>query len=121
MDIGVAEIRKWHVAKGWSDVGYHYVIRRNGAIEMGRDEAVVGAHTEGYNAKSIGICVVGGTNKSGAAENNFTGEQFDTLDTWLRSLKDDYPRAVVHGHREFANKDCPSFDVHEWMKERDIG
>lgn len=115
-DIGVAEIRQWHTEKGWSDVGYHYVIRRNGTIEDGRAEDSIGAHTVGYNARSIGICMVGGINKKGAAESNFTPPQWLALERLLRVLRAKYPAATIHGHREFAKKDCPSFDVQAWIK-----
>lgn len=79
MDIGAAEIRRWHKEKGWADIGYHYVIRRNGVLEVGRDESTVGAHAVGHNARSIGICLVGGIDEQGHAENNFTPAQFAAL------------------------------------------
>src|SRR5690606_114532 len=60
MDIGAKEIDVWHKQRGWSKIGYHFVIRRNGVIEKGRDISEVGAHVEGYNKNSIGICMVGG-------------------------------------------------------------
>lgn len=121
MNIGANEIRKWHTdpkpkGNGWMDIGYHYVIRRSGDIDHGRDENIVGAHCEGHNANSIGVCLVGGITKQGATENNFTPEQFKTLTNLVRSLVEYYPGATIHGHREFSNKDCPSFDVQEWCK-----
>lgn len=117
MNIGAAEIRQWHLAKGWKDIGYHYVIRRNGEIETGRPEIQVGAHVEGHNANSIGVCMVGGINKTGAAEANFTAAQWVSLERLIRILKAKYPQATVHGHREYAKKDCPSFSVQEWLEE----
>ena len=63
MDIGVEEIRRWHKERGWSDIGYHYVIRRNGKIEEGRNDGIVGAHAKGMNENSLGICMVGGKSK----------------------------------------------------------
>ena len=61
MDVGVKEIDQWHRARGFSGgVGYHYVIRRDGTLEHGRAEAAVGAHVEGYNHNSVGVCLGGG-------------------------------------------------------------
>lgn len=125
MNIGAEEIRKWHTdpkpkGNGWSDIGYHYVIRRNGEIDHGRDEQVVGAHCEGHNQNSLGVCLVGGIDDAGKAENNFTPEQFKTLENLLRSIQTDYPGVTIYGHREFSKKECPSFDVQNWLKVRGI-
>ena len=117
MDIGVKEIRKWHTDKGWSDIGYHFVIRRDGAIEDGRDIDKVGAHVAGYNTGSIGICMVGGVDAAMKAADNFTVEQWRSIRNLLKILKFDYPKATIHGHNEFANKACPSFDVQKELKE----
>ena len=79
MDIGVKEIRQWHVAKNWSDIGYHDVIRRDGTLEEGRPLERAGAHIRGRNANSIAVCMIGGVKADMEAANNFTKEQFDTL------------------------------------------
>lgn len=129
MNISVDEIRRWHVQeRGWSDIGYHFVIRRDGTVQTGRDIdhdgdifEEIGAHTEGYNKNSIGICLVGGKGDDGKPENNFTEKQFRSLETLLRVIKADYPRATIHGHREFNSaKACPSFDVQEWLKGKNL-
>jgi len=117
MDIGVADIDRWHRALGWLCVGYHYVIRRNGAVEKGRDEGAVGAHEPSVNAVSVAVCLVGGVAADvKTAENNFTPEQMASLETLLRELRQRYPNAVILGHRDCPNvrKDCPSFDAKEW-------
>lgn len=123
-DIGAKEIRQWHRAKGWIDIGYHFVIRRNGRVEKGRPEDVVGAHVEGHNSNSIGICLVGGVKEGapGKAQNNFTPAQFAALAELLRDLKTRYPQAEVRGHRDFVGvrKSCPSFDVRQWLKETNV-
>lgn len=118
MDIGVKEIRKWHVEeRGWQDIGYHYVIRRDGTLEKGRDEAVKGAHCANHNYNSIGICLVGGmAQHSSKAEDNFLKPQFDTLAKLIRDLRTRYPLARICGHNEFANKDCPVFDVDKFLQ-----
>lgn len=118
MDIGAEEIRRWHVnGNGWSDIGYHYVIKRDGMVDAGRDVEITGAHTKGHNKGSIGICMVGGIDSEGNAQNNFTRRQFKTLENMVRFMKATYKNATIHGHREFANKACPSFDVQKWLKE----
>lgn len=102
---------------GWSDVGYHFIIRRNGIIENGRPLERAGAHVKNFNSNSIGICLVGGLNASGAGENNFTIEQFSSLETLLKSLKGKFPNAQILGHRDFPKvaKECPCFDVRDWV------
>ncbi len=132
MDIGADKIRQWHTdpppsGRGWADIGYHFVIRRNGVVEDGRDLdgdgdifEEVGAHTVGYNQNSVGVCLVGGINKAGKTENNFTPEQFTSLTRLLRFLRAKFPTVTIHGHREFAAKDCPSFDVQAWLKENPL-
>lgn len=118
--IDVEDIRKWHKAKGWSDVGYHYVITRAGRVQKGREEDRIGAHVEGFNGRSIGICLVGGVSEDDFTkpENNFTPLQMTALRNLLAELAKRYPAAVVQGHRDFPNvkKACPSFDVRAWLK-----
>lgn len=132
MDIGVDWIRKLHKDKGWSDVGYHHVIRRNGVREAGRPERIAGAHVVGHNANSIGVCLVGGIKSGGKAETNFTEAQYAALEQTLRELKDRFPRARICGHRDLSPdrngngkvepgewvKDCPTFDVAAWWTKR---
>ena len=119
MDVGAAEIDRWHRAEGWFKIGYHYVIRRNGKIEKGRPESEIGAHVSGYNSVSLGVCLVGGCDDRMKAANNFTPAQFESLRTLLTELKTRYPEAIIQGHRDFPNvkKDCPSFDVKKWWSE----
>lgn len=111
MNIGADEIRVWHVdGNGWKDIGYHYVIRRDGTLENGRPESDTGAHVAGHNADSIGICLVGG--KPGA---NFTRQQWATLEKLVNGLTVKYPHAMVMGHRDLdPGKRCPTFDARAW-------
>ena len=120
MDIGVFEIRQWHMRRGWSDIGYHYVIRRDGAIEKGRSDTAPGAHAAGYNMNSLGICLVGGLKQgTSKAEDNFTDAQFEALVSLLKTLKVRYPLAEYLGHRDLpgVRKACPSFDVTSKLEE----
>lgn len=123
-DIGVKEIRQWHKNQGWQDIGYHYVIRRDGKVERGRAENLVGSHVAGRNSNSVGVCMVGGVSQNNfeKAENNFTPAQFASLKTLLKMLADKYKGAVVLGHRDFpkVSKACPSFDAIAWAKKEGL-
>lgn len=111
------DIDRWHREKGYKKVGYHYVIDLDGTVEKGRDESEIGAHCQGKNKNSIGICYVGGLDINGKPKDTRTKEQKEALWNLLRELLVKYPKATIHGHRDFANKACPSFDV---SKEYDI-
>ena len=115
MDIGKREIDTWHRQRGWLKIGYHYVIKRDGTLEEGRDRDVIGAHAKGHNSKSLGICLVGGVNDENEPENNFTEEQYSCLTGLLSSLIVIYPDAQIVGHNTLdQGKACPSFNVEEW-------
>lgn len=113
------EIRQWHQAKGWQDIGYNIVIPRDGTIQIGRPMDYQGAHVEGYNSSALGICLVGGVSEADPkkAENNFTEKQFAALLDALRFCRRYAPTVKIQGHRDFPNvaKDCPSFDVRAWL------
>lgn len=117
-NIGATTIRGWHTQKGFSDIGYHYVIRLDGTIEEGRSIDQIGAHCQGHNRNSIGICYIGGTEKDcKTPKDTRTTQQREALQQLCKQLKAEYPNATIHGHSEFANKACPSFDVKQWIKE----
>lgn len=120
MDIHAETIARWHRARGWFGIGYHYVITRGGKVETGRPLENPGAHASGYNARSIGICLVGGVSEADTkvAENNFTPEQFEELAYLIETLAERFPKARVLGHRDLPGvaKACPSFDVVSWLK-----
>jgi N-acetylmuramoyl-L-alanine amidase len=111
-EVSVSEIRQWHKQRGFSDVGYHYVIHLDGTIEPGRDVDLVGAHCTGYNTYSIGVCYVGGMDAQNKnPKDTRTLKQKEALCKLLEFLKVLYPGARIYGHRDFANKACPSFDA----------
>lgn len=118
-DVGVEETRQWHKARGWSDIGYHAVIRRSGVIEFGRPAERVGAHVRGHNVGSLGICLVGGHGSAAddQFDEHFTPAQKVMLVGMLRGLKLALPHATIHGHNEFAAKACPGFEVSSWLEE----
>lgn len=117
-----AVIDRWHRERGWLGIGYHYVIKRDGTVEVGRGpdpltgHASIGAHVEGYNDRSLGICLAGGMDAANKnPENNFTAEQFASLQKLLYQLLCLHSRARICGHNELnPNKACPSFDVPTW-------
>ena len=117
-DFSAKVIREWHVnGNGWDDIGYHYVIRLDGTLEYGRMVDIQGAHCKGHNKKSIGICYVGGMDREMKTwEDTRTEDQKETLLSLLKLLKKAHPNAVVHGHRDFSKKACPSFDANEEYK-----
>lgn len=116
----VEDIDLWHRGRGFrrdpklignnnpalTSIGYHYVIYVGGAVRIGRGEREIGAHCKGHNANSIGVALVG-TDK-------FSPAQWASLKNNIEGLLTRYPDATVHGHREFAAKDCPGFDVKRW-------
>lgn len=107
----VSEIRAWHKARGFNDIGYHYVIALDGVLFDGRPIEKMGAHCKGHNRNSVGICYVGGVDKNMKPKDTRTEAQKDTLIKLVTELKQVFPTASIHGHREFARKACPSFDV----------
>lgn len=117
-NIGVDEIRKMHTDRGWSDIGYHYVIKRDDTIQVGRPVEKKGAHAKGHNSDSIGICLVGGIDKDGKPDANFTIGQYLSLIQLLTRLKIEYELTDedIYGHRDVSSKACPCFDIHELLK-----
>ena len=114
-DFSAATIRGWHVnGRGWSDIGYHWVIRLDGTIEVGRPLEKSGAHTKGHNKDSVGVCYIGGLDEDGKAKDTMNPEQEKAWRMIVLSLRTLYGNHMtIHGHNEFANKACPSFTVKE--------
>lgn len=107
----VADIDKWHRQRGFTCIGYHYVVYLDGSVHEGRDISRIGAHTSGHNATSIGVCYVGGVDAVGKPKDTRTPAQRQALRQLIADLRVKYPGATLHGHREFAAKACPCFDV----------
>lgn len=110
-DYTVADIDRWHKARGFKMIGYHYVIYRDGCIHTGRPLEMVGAHCKGHNAHSIGICYIGGVDANNHPKDTRTLAQRKSLLSLVKSLQKEHPQATLHGHREFAPKSCPCFSV----------
>lgn len=139
-DYHVDALTAWHRQRGFRTIGYNYVIYLDGSTHIGRPLSMVGAHCKGHNAHSIGICYIGGVAADGRTpKDTRTKEQRKALALLLRVLHAQFPKATLHGHREFvckrvqsgacascvecshnqaicqlSNKACPSFDCHEY-------
>lgn len=117
-DFTVADIDRWHKARKFDCVGYHWVIYRDGTVHPGRDESRQGAHCTGHNAGSIGVCYIGGCAADGKTpKDTRTPQQKAAMERLVKELLTRYPGATVHGHNEYAAKACPSFDVKRWLAE----
>lgn len=115
----VAEIDRWHKARGFTGFGYHWIIDRDGSRMAGRPEEQVGAHTKNRNANSIGICMVGGLNSSANDQfaDNYTPEQDAALRGLIADIKVRHPIKKVSGHNDYdAGKACPGFHVGRWLE-----
>ena len=109
--VDVETITRWHKQRGFKTIGYHFFIDRSGTIHAGRPLEQQGAHCKGQNAHSIGICYEGGLNKEGKPYDTRTIMQRIAMKELVAQLQERFTEATVHGHREFANKACPCFDV----------
>lgn len=116
-DVTIEEIDRWHRERGFRACGYHYVIYRDGTVRQGRALSQVGAHTINHNTNSIGICYIGGLDRNGRPKDTRTDAQRDVMYALCKVLLKQFPKATVHGHNEFANKACPSFDVAAFARE----
>jgi len=122
-EVTVKEIDRWHRARGFAKIGYHYVIHLDGSVSVGRKESEAGAHVAGHNATTIGISYVGGVdaNDINKARDTRTPAQKAAMEKLVRELLTRYPGAEVLGHRDFPGvaKACPSFDARAWWKSVD--
>lgn len=110
-EVSVEEVRRWHKARGFSDIGYHYLIALDGTVSVGRPMERAGAHCKGHNARSVGVCYVGGTDALGKPADTRTPQQKRSLRNLVAELRRRFPEAAVHGHNDYAAKACPCFRV----------
>ena len=107
----ISVIRRWHkMDLGWSDVGYHYFIKKDGTLEIGRDLEKTPAAQRGHNVGTIAICL------SGLEEEDFTEEQFHTLYNLCEEIGNQIPEVTFHGHCEVSDKTCPVFNYKKVLK-----
>jgi N-acetylmuramoyl-L-alanine amidase len=117
----VAEVKKWHTkGNGWSDIGYHYLIDRDGTVVQGRSVETVGAHTKGHNATTIAISLFGGHGSAStdSFSQHFTQEQDKALRELIEKLKGEHKITKVSGHNQYAAKACPGFSVPKWYEKK---
>lgn len=123
IDAQVTEITRWHVEdRGWSDIGYHYIVSRQGEIREGRPLARTGAHVKGRNTGTIGICLIGGatSTENDKPEDNFTDVQLKAARSLAARLMKEHPTIKkVSGHNQYAAKACPGFQVDPWWKKKE--
>ena len=122
-NIGAKDIDRWHREQGWLKIGYATVIKRDGTIEQGREDDEVQAAVKGYNHNSFNLCVIVGAKEEDwkQPDDNFTGEQWESLKKELTRLVIKYPDAKIVGHRDLDDKKfCPSFDVRKYLLNEDI-
>ena len=126
MDFGMNDVTQWHTApkprgRGWKYPGYHGLFRFDGKFERGRDVDIAGAHARGFNARSIGVALVGGLDGSKRpSPDAYTRAQWRELRKFVDEFKAMYPDAKIVGHNELGNKACPSFSVQDWLKDGSI-
>ena len=108
----ISVIDDYHRGKGWKGVGYHYYVRRDGTVEVGRRLEEVGAHCVGHNKYSIGICYEGGLDSDGREADTRTLEQIRALRELVERMHAYFPSAVIVGHHDLnPGKPCPCFDA----------
>lgn len=115
----LAIIRGWHKDRGWSDIGYHFVIFRDGTVLPGRPIEKIGAHVKGHNTGTIGVSLEGGFGSAttDSFSDHFTEEQERALKDLLKDLQSKYDIDKITGHNQYAAKACPGFDVPTWLGE----
>jgi N-acetylmuramoyl-L-alanine amidase len=114
----VAEIRRWHVRdRGWRDIGYHFLIDRDGTVAKGRPIEQTGSHTQGHNTGTVGICLLGGWDSAATDEfaENYTPQQDAAARKLIADLRAKYGPLTLAGHNNFASKACPGFNVGKWF------
>lgn len=117
-DYRAKDIKKWHLQRGFSDIGYHYIIDLNGIVEKGRDISVIGAHCKGHNSDSIGICYVGGLDFCNRPTDTRTEYQYKALLALVGELRETYGNIPVYGHNYFDKvKACPCISQDEIDRE----
>ena len=120
-DFKASDIKRWHLKRGFKDIGYHYVIDLDGKIEVGRPEEKVGAHVSGHNTNSIGICYIGGLDNKDKPKDTRTDAQKHTMLNLVIALSLKYKTITkVTGHNKYANKACPCFDVNKWLEDNGL-
>lgn len=110
-EVSVEQIRRWHKQRGFCDIGYHLLIHLDGSVEVGRPLTVAGAHCTGHNANSLGVCYVGGVDADNRPKDTRTPAQVATLKAIVQTARALMPGIKISGHKQYARKACPCFEV----------
>ncbi len=113
-NVSIRTVDEWHRKRGLLKVGYHFFIRREGLIEVGRGPNEVGAHIKDQDSDSVSVCMAGGLNTRGVTAPDYTKGQLESLFVLVKTLKYMFADAEVVGHRDLSKTECPSFNVKEW-------
>ena len=119
------DIKKWHLQRGFKDIGYHFIIKLDGTIEIGRSLNQIGAHVTNNNTGTIGICYIGGLDSKCKSKDTRTDKQKESLLNLINLLKENINIKEIKGHRDYSKdlngngkidkfeyiKDCPCFEV----------
>ncbi|WP_320179644.1 N-acetylmuramoyl-L-alanine amidase [Roseovarius pacificus] len=118
----VAEIDRWHKARGWAGFGYNELCDRDGSSAKGRPIGAQTAAVVGHNRNAVHLVLVGGrgSDASDAFSDHFTEAQREWLLARLAELKRKYPNATIRGHNEVAAKACPGFNVKDFMRQNPL-
>lgn len=98
----VEEVNRWHLERGWTGIGYHFYVRKDGKVYRGRPEWAVGAHAQGHNGRAIGICCEGAY-----MTETMPAAQLAALKTLIREEMHKYPNAKLLRHKDVNETDCP--------------
>lgn len=115
----VAEIRRWHKQdRGWRDIGYHFIVDRDGSVALGRPIEQTGSHVKGRNAGTIGVCLIGGHGSLAYDDfsENFTQAQDKAVRGLIADLRKRFGNVPVSGHNDYAAKACPGFKADKWLR-----
>ena len=114
LDVSMADIRRWHVEeRGWSDVGYHFVVTLDGTVHIGRPLDRPGAHCKGRNGNSIGICYVGGLDSDMVPKDTLLPVQERSMKKLIKAIRLLLGDVEINGHNQYSSKACPCFNVKE--------
>lgn len=110
-------LRYWRERLKWSNPGYHIIVRSDGSWTQLQDFNRVSNGVAGINSTSLHVSYIGGIDRNGRASDNRTEAQTEVFETVYNTFKNKLPKITFHGHYEFSNKACPSFNVQNWIKE----
>ena len=112
----IYNVHNWHLANGWSGVGYHYFVNKRGEIFKGRPDDTIGSHAKGFNSTTLGICFEGNFEKETPPQ-----VQIDAGLELVEYLKKKYGISKIKGHGELMATACPGklFPMEKFIGEKE--